>query len=750
MAGTYVRVAVSDVTYWVDRPYEYCVPADLAEAVLPGMRVIVPFSAGNRKAEGVVLSVSDRCEYPKTKSILSVLDTAPVLTERQIRLALWMRERFFCTVYEAVKAMLPAGLWFTGDGKRKVNDKSSEWVRLVVSPEEALTIAAQKANRAKTQSAALRLLSAVGEGSVAEVRALSGAGRPSILALRDAGFVEFFYRETFRRPAYRQGTPRAAMPELTKEQETVFDGLSALLEKAQPGAALLQGVTGSGKTAVYIRLIDRTLQAGKTAMLLVPEIALTPQMLETFSSYFGDDIAVLHSSLSVPERYDEWKRVKSGKARLVIGTRSAVLAPTENLGLFIIDEEQEDTYKSESAPRYHAKDVAKYRCAESGALLLLGSATPDVESRYQAESGRYAYFTLRERYNRMALPEVKIVDLKQELRGGNGSGISSFLRAELQKNIDSGEQSILFLNRRGTAKLITCVDCGYNFRCPNCSVNLTYHAGNGRLMCHACGWSQRPAAHCPDCGGELKYTGDGTEKVEEQLAEIFPGVPVLRVDTDTVAEAGGHDPLFRRFREENIPIMVGTQMVTKGLNFENVTLVGVLLADQSLYAGDFRAGERTFSLITQVIGRSGRSERPGRAVIQTFTPGNQTIRCAAQQDYDAFYAQEIELRRVQKCPPFTQLITLTVTGADETQVLRCCGEVKKLLLHGIADKAGADVLGPAPYPIVKVVNRYRYKLTLRCKPDKELRALVSKLLIHCNTRKEYRGVSVYADLNPLE
>ncbi|MBQ1281415.1 MAG: primosomal protein N', partial [Oscillospiraceae bacterium] len=670
--------------------------------------------------------------------------------QRQLKLALWMRERFFCTVYEAMKAMLPTGLWFTGEGRRKVNDKRSEWLRLAVSPEEAAALIASKRSRAKMQASVLQLMSAVGEGSTEEVRALTGASRQSILALCECGALEIFWREAFRRPDYRQGAPRAALPELTDEQETAFQGLVRLLTQEKPGAALLQGVTGSGKTAVYIRLIDKCLHAGKSAILLVPEIALTPQMLETFSSYFGDAIAVLHSSLSAAERYDEWKRVRAGEARLVIGTRSAVFAPVEDLGLFIIDEEQEDTYKSGSAPRYHAKDVAKYRCAESGALLLLGSATPDVESRYLAETGRYADFRLYTRYNRMALPEVRIVDLKQELRRGNGSGISNLLCEELRKNIDNGEQSILFLNRRGTAKLICCVDCGYHFTCPNCSVNLTYHAAGKRLMCHACGYSQRPAAHCPDCGGELKYTGDGTEKVAEQLAEIFPETQVLRVDTDTVQEAGGHDPLFTRFREENIPIMVGTQMVTKGLNFENVTLVGVLLADQSLYAGDFRAAERTFSLITQVIGRSGRSERPGRAVIQTYTPENPVIRFAAKQDYEAFYAQEIEMRRVQKCPPFTQIITVTVTGADESQVLRCCSEVKALLRHGIEGKAGADVLGPAPYPIVKIVNRYRYKLTLRCQPDREIRAVISKLLLHCNTRKEYRGVSVYADLNPLE
>lgn len=752
MAEKYARVAVSDVTYWVDRPYDYHVPSDLADAVLPGVRVTVPFSRGNRRAEGVVLSVSGHSEYAAPKAVLSVLDDQPVLTEAQLRMALWMRERFFCTVYEAVKVMLPAGLWFNRrDGKRKANDKRTEWLRLAVPPEEASELAGRRATRAKMQAAVLRLLAAVGEGELGDVRALTGASRPSIHALIDLGAVELFYKERFRRPAYRQGEKRE-LPVLTQEQAEVERALAALQAVGEARGALLQGVTGSGKTAVYIRLIAETLERGKSVLLLVPEIALTPQMLETFSSYFGDSIAVLHSSLSVAERYDEWKRIRNGDARLVIGTRSAIFAPAEDLGLIIIDEEQEDTYKSGNAPRYHAKDVAKYRCAEAEALLLLGSATPDVASRYQAETGRYAYFALRRRYNRMALPEVRIVDMKRELRAGNGGSISGVLRDELQRNIDAGEQSILFLNRRGTAKLISCVDCGYTFKCPNCSMNLTYHAGNGRLMCHACGHSERVSAHCPDCGGELRYTGDGTEKIEAQLNELLPGVGILRVDTDTVSAAGGHDALFRRFREEQTPIMIGTQMVTKGLNFENVTLVGVLLADQSLYAGNYRAGERTFSLLTQVIGRGGRAERPGRAVIQTFTPENQVIRCAAKQDYDAFYRGEIELRRVEKCPPFTQLIGLTVTGVDEYQVLRCCGTVKQLLLRGLRDrmKADADVLGPAPYPVVKVLSRYRYKLTLRCQPDREIRALIGKILIHCNTNREYRGISVYADMDPLE
>ncbi len=748
MSAKYAKIAVSELTYWLDRPYDYLIPTPFQDTLRPGMRVYVPFSRGNRRAEGIVLSVSEKSDYESPKAIISVLDEEPVLTAEQLELAFWMRERFFCTVYEAVRAILPAGLWFSGDGKRKAKDKMVEHIRLCVSAEEAYELAAQKKRKAPQQAAVLSLLSAVYEGETGEVRTLTAASRATLKTLVEAGILEFFHKESFRRPAFRQGKSQP-LPELDTDQKRAFDGLCELCDKPESAAALLFGVTGSGKTSVYIKLIDRVLESGKAVLLLVPEIALTPQMLETFSSYFGDNIAVLHSSLSVAERYDEWKRVKKGEARLVIGTRSAVFAPAENIGLIIIDEEQEDTYKSESAPRYHARDVAKFRCYAENALLLLGSATPDISSMHAADTGRYSYFTLPKRFNRMALPEVKIVDLKRELRQGNDSCISSFLREELCKNIENGEQSILFINRRGTSKLITCGDCGYIYKCPHCSVSLTYHAGARRLQCHYCGYSQRVATVCPDCGGELRFTGDGTERIEQQLAEMFPGVETLRVDTDTVLAAGSHDALLSRFREEHIPIMIGTQMVTKGLNFEDVTLVGVLSADQSLYCGDYRAAERTFSLITQVVGRSGRSTRPGRAIIQTFTPENQVIRFAAEQDYEAFYRQEIDLRRVQKCPPFTQIISLTVTGGDEHSVLRCCSEIKKLLHHALGSRLNTDILGPAPYPVVKVAGKFRYKLMLRCQPDREVRAAVSKILIHSNTQKEFRGVSVYADMNPL-
>ena len=746
----YAKIAVSDVAFWVDRPYDYSVPGPMEDAIAPGMRVTVPFSHGNRRAEGIVLSVSDQSDYDAPKSISALLADAPVLTADQIRLALWMRERFFCTVYEAVRAILPAGLWFNASGKRKATDKRREFVRLVVSGEEAMALAQRKAASAKMQSSVLRLLASVGEASVADVRAMTGASRPSITALVEDEILAYSYREVFRRPEYRRAEQRSTLPVLTDEQLAAFSGISACMDREKPGGALLFGVTGSGKTAVYIRLIDRVLQRGKSVILLVPEIALTPQMLETFSSYFGDQIAVLHSSLTITERYDEWKRVRNGSAKLVIGTRSAVFAPVEQLGMIIIDEEQEDSYKSENAPRYHAKDVAKFRCASDGALLLLGSATPEVTTRYLADTGRYALFTLGTRYNRMELPEVSIVDMKREIRAGNGGSISGFLRDELRRNIENGEQSILFLNRRGTAKLVSCVDCGYHFQCPNCSVNLTYHAGKRRLMCHVCGYSVPLADRCPDCGGTLKYSGDGTERIEAQLNELFPGVATMRVDTDTVTEAGGHEPLFTRFREENIPIMIGTQMVTKGLNFDKVTLVGVLLADQSLYAGDYRASERSFSLMTQVIGRSGRADRKGRAVIQTFTPENQIIRSAARQDYESFYQREIEVRRLQRCPPFTQIISLSVIGADEYQILRSCEQIRALLQHALSESAGVDLLGPAPFPIVKAAGKYRYRLTIRSEPETPLGSVVTKLLNYCNREREFRGISVYADRNPLE
>ena len=816
MEKTVAKIAVSAANYQIDRPYSYLVPDELAEGARCGARVLVPFSRSNRQTEGIVLELSREEPDKPLKSVLAVLDKTPVLTDELLKLALWMRGRWFCTVYDAVKAMLPAGLWYElssvvqiaegvdrayaydkvtrsekqkkvldvlfanggaceqralelafGDedpasavralvqkgvitteqrGSRRVKDKTAAFAALAVSSEEARDAAAAKKHSAPSQSAVLEFLADYGGATLTDVRYMTGASLATVKRLEKDGLVSIEQIEVFRRPEYRTGGKKP-LPELTDEQQRAFDGILPLASAGKPGAALLYGVTGSGKTSVYIRLIDALLKENKATILLVPEIALTPQMLETFSSHFGGEIAVMHSSLSVGERYDEWKRIRSGDARVVIGTRSAVFAPVQDLGLIIIDEEQEDTYKSENSPRYHARDVAKFRCARSGAFLLLGSATPNVVTMYAAKTGRYAFFELSERFNRRALPTVEIVDMKKELRAGNGGDLSSVLLNELAENLARGEQSILFLNRRGTSKLITCRECGYTYSCPHCSVSLTYHSANGRLMCHYCGYSQTVGDCCPECGGTLDFVGAGTQKIEEELNAAFPDTPVLRLDTDTVAGAGSHDVILNRFRDEKIPILVGTQMVTKGLDFPNVTLVGVLSADQSLYSGDYRASERTFSLITQVVGRSGRGEKPGRAVIQTFTPQNEVIRQAASQDYDSFYTSELELRRLQWCPPFSDLFSLTAVGQSEAQVLRCLTRAKQLLTAQLRSRADVRILGPAPLAVARVNNRFRYRLTLESADVSAIRELLSDVILALGADKSLKGVTVYGDIN---
>ena len=749
MTEKIAKIAVSAATYWIDKPYDYLIPFELRDAVCVGMRVFVPFGKGNRRSEGIVLAVSESSEYGKLKSIISLPDKGPVLSEEQVRLALFMRERFFCTVYEAVKAMLPVGLWFDAEGNRRSRDKTVEMARLAVTTEDAYELAEKKRRRSPQQAGILDILCSFETLPSNELLRFAGAKRASLLALKKAETVELYRREVYRRPEVFVGETQP-LPELNAGQRRAFEGISALAEGGRSAAALLQGVTGSGKTSVYIHLIRRQLELERASILLVPEISLTPQMIKTFSSYFGNEIAVLHSSLSTGERYDEWKRIKSGKARVVIGTRSAIFAPVTDLGLIIIDEEQEETYKSENNPRYDAREIAKFRCAKANCLLLLGSATPDVVSRYKADTGVYGFFRLDSRYNEMSLPKVAVVDMKQELRRGNTGNISVFLRDEIARNIENGEQTILFINRRGTNKLVNCPNCGFTYKCPRCSVSLTYHGSNDRLMCHYCGYSKRTDKVCPDCGSVLAFSGAGTQAVVDELNALFPDTAVLRMDTDSVAPVGSHEQLFEKFREEKIPVMVGTQMVTKGLNFENVTLVGVVLADQSLYAGDYRAAERTFSLLTQVIGRSGRGSKTGRAVIQTFTPENETVINSANQDYEAFYASEIELRRIQNVPPFMQLYSVTATGENEDAVIKTARYVRSYFDTVLKGRNDCLVLGPAPLSVVKVNNRYRYAVRLSCADAKQMRTLISRIVMECCTDKRFKGVCVYADANMLE
>ena len=808
-----VKVAVSAAPYSIDKPYDYLVPEPLLEAAAPGVRVTVPFGRGNRTSEGMILARVQGEKVQGLKPLDSVLDSGPVLDGDGIALALWMRQRYFCTMFEAVKTILPAGLWYrlrevwhlaegvdreaaaalcgnirragavldvlwasggsaglealrdacgqeaestlramekTGavrcetEAARKIGDKMRRMVSLAVSAEDALAMTEAKRRSAPARYEVVRLLAATGRASAADVCYFTGASTRTLKAMEKAGLLAFSEEEELRVPQATEVEPGAPIV-LNGEQQAAYDGILSLMDSGKPEAALLHGVTGSGKTQVYLRLVQEALDRGKTAMVLVPEIILTPQMMRKFSSYFGSKVCMLHSSLRMTERYDQWKRIRRGEVQVVLGTRSAVFSPLKNLGLLILDEEQEGSYQSENPPRYHTRDVAKFLCAREKAVLLLGSATPTVESAWAAEEGTYHLFQLRRRYNAHALPQVRIADLRQEIRAGNPGLISAPLRQELEENLRRGEQSILFLNRRGSSRMLLCGECGHVPECPRCSVALTYHSANGRLMCHYCGHSERAPEACPVCGGIMKHVGTGTQKVEEELRELFPEAGILRMDADTAS--GGHEAILSRFEKERIPILLGTQMVAKGLDFENVTLVGVLSADLSLYVDNYRAAERTFNLLTQVVGRAGRGGKQGRAIIQTYTPGNDVIRCAAEQNYDSFYQNEVRMRRLRRCPPFADLFVFTVSGTEEGRVLRAAAGARERLRQVFP---GEEVLGPAPAPVLKLNNRFRYRLLLVGKNDKATRDRISWLLKEFANDRANRGLNIFVDCNPMD
>ena len=817
------KIALSAATFAIDRPYSYAVPKELEGKLQPGMRVLVPFGAGNRPSEGLVLSLEEGEASVKLKKIRTLLDEQPLLDAKGLRLALWMRERFFCTVYAAAMTMLPTGLWYDlkegcclvpgldreeayaategspkqrqileilyanggkidlealkaipdlkdprgtlremekagltqkeTQAKRKVGDKTEKVARLAMKPEDALALTERKRKTAPMRRAITELLCNLGSASVKELCYFTGASQQTVKSLAKSGVLTLEEQEVFRRELPRTGEA-APLRTLNQQQQRAYDGLSRLIDTGKPQAALLYGVTGSGKTQVYLHLIQKVLDQGRGAIVMVPEIALTPSLLQIFISHFGRKVAVLHSCLSVGQRYDEWKRVREGLAPVVIGTRSAVFAPLPDPGLIILDEEQEGSYQSESMVRYHAREVAKFRCTQHGGLLLLGSATPGVDSRYAAEIGQYHLFTLDQRFNTQAMPPVHIVDMKPELRKGNDSGLSQFLLEELEENFRRGEQSILFLNRRGNSRMVACGDCGEVPTCPRCSVHLTYHSANGRLMCHYCGHSQPLPDLCPQCYGRLRMIGMGTQKLQEELQARYPDVEIMRMDADTISATQSHEVLLDRFRKKKIPVLLGTQMVAKGLDFPDVTLVGVVDADLSLYADSYRAAERTFSLLTQVVGRAGRGSKPGRAVLQTWTPDNDVITLAARQDYDAFYEGEKEMRKLLLFPPFVDLFRLTVTGPEENQVLRLCAVLRRSLEPWVKAKQEqgitTQVLGPAPAGVLKVNNRYRYCIILKGRNDKDTRAILAQLIRTAQQDKVNRGLSVLIDVNPTD
>ncbi|MDP4109942.1 MAG: primosomal protein N', partial [Bacillota bacterium] len=582
---------------------------------------------------------------------------------------------------------------------------------------------------------------------------MTGADHAVISKLLSRGVLKAEDIGVYRRPQMPTGGEAPAFT-LNEEQSSALEGLIKLAALNSPKAALLHGVTGSGKTNVYIRLIQNVLKEGRGALVLVPEISLTPQLLRLFFLYFGDRVAVIHSALSAGERIDEWKRIKEGEANVVVGTRSAVFAPVNKLGLIIIDEEQEGTYKSENTPRYHARDIAKFRCVQNNALLLMGSATPSIETYYSAKSGKIELFELKNRFLGTPLPDVIVSDMRGVHRDGFTGVIGPVLFDELQKNINRGEQSILFINRRGNSRLLTCAECGYIPSCSRCSVALSYHSANGRLMCHYCGYSEKLPEICPSCGSRhLKYIGCGTQKVEEELKMRLGGAKVIRMDSDTTGGKQSHEKLLDRFASKKYDILLGTQMIAKGLDFENVTLVGILDADLMLYSDDYRASERAFSLLTQVAGRAGRRDKPGRAVIQTYTPQNPVILAAKSQDYEGFYDKEIKTRKALDCPPFTDIVLFALSGEIEHDVLRSALRlslrIAALMKEQFSDIC-APVLGPVQAPVLKVNRRYRYLVSFRANSSKRCRAFIFAVLREFLGERQNRGVSIFADINPLD
>ena len=743
-----VGVAVSNATFHFDKLYTYAVMPDQQNAVKLGSMVLVPFGRGSRARMGVVLACDAEPESAKLKYLFDVAPASACLTPELLRLVHFLKERTFCTYYEAVKAVIPYGAQYkpavAADGVTPVLQK--QLTRHTENSYKLVGALQQKPKPTAKQLAAVALLGG-GPRTLNELED-KGISRAVLDNLCAKGVLEC--SKVNKSIALYSSIPLKNEPiTLTQEQQAAYDALLPKLEDDAPHSALLYGVTGSGKTLVFLKLIARCLEQGRRALVLVPEISLTPQMILRLKSQFGRRVAVQHSALNHTERLLQWQMIQDGGADIVVGTRSAIFSPLENIGLIIIDEEQEHTYRSESAPRYSAHEVARQRAAENGALLLLASATPSTESFYAAQHGRTQLVRLTQRYGGNPLPTVQIVDMRAELAAGNPREISLSLEDAIRRNLDAGKQTILLLNRRGYQTMAQCEDCREVLKCTKCSVPMVYHKAAHKVLCHYCGSQMEPPTVCPTCGGKLQYRGFGTQKAEEELAKLFPDARVLRMDQDSTAAKDAHEKLLARFANHEYDIMVGTQMVAKGLDFEDVTLVGVLGIDSLLFAQGFRAYENVFSLITQVVGRSGRARDPGFAIIQTTDPDNPVLNLAAAQDYDAFFEQEITYRKLGLYPPFCGLCVIGFAGAKEIEVARAAARFAALLGQQAAKQPDLPlrVLGPTPGSIEKINDTYRYKLTIKCRNDRRFRDLVRSTLERYEQEKLPSKATVAVDLH---
>lgn len=806
------KVVLSSTAYGFDIEYTYKYTDILLGTLRPGMRVLVPFGKGNAKRIGLVTRVYEKEQPdPALKPILSVIDKEPLIDDELMELVYWLKENTFCTYFEAFRTIIPSGysvihqsvyslanskpdmeltneeaslykalqfaankkefdsiisnealgksiiidslvdkgvLELTDEFKRRVGDETVRMIRL----SSKYLNGELKASPTAKQKLVIEFLEENESASIKETCYILCVTQTIINNMLKNGILEDYSYETFRTPEY--SSSGFASPDdiiLNDEQQAAYDGIFKLICEGKPAGALLHGVTGSGKTAVFIKLIDSVIKSGNGAMLLVPEISLTPQLVGKFKTMFGDTVAVIHSSLSLGQRLDEFKRIKRGDAKIVIGTRSAVFAPLKNIALIIMDEEGESSYKSEASPRYHARDVAIHRAGIHNSVLLMASATPSLESYYFAKSGRYSLFELKKRFNNSSLPQVVVADMATEAEFGNSGFFCSDLIRSVGEAIKDGKQAIFLLNRRGYNTTITCHSCHEPVKCPNCAIPLTYHKANGKLMCHYCGYSAMFNSTCPDCGSKLvKASGLGTQLLEEELEHAFPNARILRMDADTTYSRYAYEQKFRAFENGEYDIMVGTQMIAKGLDFPNVTVVGVISLDNSLFAGDYRSYERTFSLLTQVVGRGGRGEHKAVAYIQTFVPDHHIIALASDQDYTNFFEQEIALRKELIYPPFCDICAIYFTSPIELDALRASNaflDMMKQKLGNIKDKFPLRVLGPARSGQGRINNRYKYILTLKCRNSKVFRSFVSELLIAASKDKRFSNVRVYADIN---
>ena len=744
-----VGVAVSNATFHFDKLYTYAVMPDQQDTVRLGSMVLVPFGRGSRARMGVVLACDAEPESAKLKFLFDVAPASACLTPELLRLVHFLKERTFCTYYEAVKAVIPYGAQYkptvAEDGVTPVLQK--QLVRHTENAYKLVGTLPPKPRPTAKQLAAVALL-AGGERTLSALEE-KGISRAVLDNLCAKGVLEC--SKVNKSIDLYSSIPLKNEPILlTEEQQAAYDALLPGLEDAAPHSALLYGVTGSGKTLVFLKLIEHCLQMGRRALVLVPEISLTPQMILRLKSQFGKRVAVQHSALNHTERLLQWQMIQDGGADIVVGTRSAIFSPLENIGLVIIDEEQEHTYRSESAPRYSAHEVARQRAAENGAMLLLASATPSTESYYAAQHGRTQLVRLTKRYGGNPLPKVQIVDMRAELASGNPREISLAMEDAIRHNLEAGKQTILLLNRRGYQTVAQCEDCREVLKCQKCSVPMVYHKSAHKLLCHYCGSQlDPPPARCPACGGKLQYRGFGTQKAEEELAKLFPEARILRMDQDTTAAKDAHEKLLAKFARHEYDIMVGTQMVAKGLDFEDVTLVGVLGIDSLLFAQGFRAYETVFSLVTQVVGRSGRAKDPGFAIIQTTDPDNPVLNLAAAQDYDAFFEQEIAYRKLGLYPPFCGLCVVGFAGPKESEVARASARFAALLGRQAAKQPDLPlrVLGPTPGSIEKINDSYRYKLTVKCRNDRRFRDLIRETLTLYEQEKLPGKATVVVDLH---